>query len=405
MGNILFTDESQTQNMQTSGSFPSLPCITSTSANTVANNVPTISSMSPLPQIGSTQGTAYTPSLASPNIVQPQSASTPFGNNGIFQYPTVTQGQATQPMNTHMTGIPNTLNAPIQSQGQYSHTSPFSNTTAQQKIEPRQYSGLENEDIHEYLLHFETVCDWNKYDYTQRAQLLIMKLAGEAQKVILDIPPHLMHDYMYMKSTLIQRFSPKHMESAYRCEFRNRRRKHNETVKQFGQDLRTLAHRAFHAVPIAQREFTLIDQFITGLGNFEMQKHIQFQHPQSFDQALAIGIEYEALVGQYQSNPHIQACNVMQDNRESEYSEITHMSRKIDILADELRRVQYGHESSRQQHYTQGYDNHDYSYAPQYAHRHRDIVCTYCNKTGHIENRCYAKQRDQNMHQNSGNEQ
>ena len=41
----------------------------------------------------------------------------------------------------------------------------------------------------------------------------------------------------------------------------------------------------------------VIDQFITGIGNYELQKHVQFGHPKSINAAIGLATEYEALEG------------------------------------------------------------------------------------------------------------
>ena len=51
----------------------------------------------------------------------------------------------------------------------------------------------------------------------------------------------------------------------------------------------------------------VIDQFITGIGNFELQKHVQFGHPKSINAAIGLATEYEALEGSVDKvkKPHV----------------------------------------------------------------------------------------------------
>ena len=41
----------------------------------------------------------------------------------------------------------------------------------------------------------------------------------------------------------------------------------------------------------------VIDQFITGLNNYDLQKHVQFGHPKTLNEAISLATEYEALEG------------------------------------------------------------------------------------------------------------
>jgi hypothetical protein len=47
----------------------------------------------------------------------------------------------------------------------------------------------------------------------------------------------------------------------------------------------------------AALESCITDQYIHGLGNFELQKHVQFQHPITLDMAISSAVEYCALQG------------------------------------------------------------------------------------------------------------
>lgn len=96
---------------------------------------------------------------------------------------------------------------------------------------------------------------------------------------------------------LTQRFSPHERELAFRCEFRNRKRNKGESVSDYGYALPRLGQKAFPLMPSSALESCIIEQFVHGLGNFEMQIHVQFFHPQTLDQAISSAVEYCALLG------------------------------------------------------------------------------------------------------------
>ena len=47
---------------------------------------------------------------------------------------------------------------------------------------------------------------------------------------------------------------------------------------------------------------SLIDHFINGLQNHDLQKHVQFQHPKSLEQAIAYATEFESFTKGISSN-------------------------------------------------------------------------------------------------------
>ena len=152
-------------------------------------------------------------------------------------------------------------------------------------------------NINEYFIHFEQISDWNEWTEHQRARMLTIKLRGEAQKLLSSLSYTQFTDYATLKQALIQRFRPKERELTYRCEFRNRRRMKDEQCSDYGFALRRLAQRAYPNVPYSALQVQLIDQFITSLGSLELEKHVQFHHPKTLDEAINLAMEYTSVCG------------------------------------------------------------------------------------------------------------
>ena len=83
---------------------------------------------------------------------------------------------------------------------------------------------------------------------------------------------------MEIKRVLTQRFSPHEREVAFRCEFRNRKRSKSESVSDYDYALRRLhvAQKSFPLMHSDALETCIIDQYIHGLGNFELRKRTVF---------------------------------------------------------------------------------------------------------------------------------
>ncbi|CAC5425327.1 unnamed protein product [Mytilus coruscus] len=94
-----------------------------------------------------------------------------------------------------------------------------------------------------------------------------------------------------------QRFCPPERETAYRCEFRDRRRRRDESVSNYGYSLKRLAAHAFPTIPLNIRESLIIEQYISGLANPELKRHVQFSHPTTLDRAISLALEFEAFEG------------------------------------------------------------------------------------------------------------
>lgn len=95
----------------------------------------------------------------------------------------------------------------------------------------------------------------------------------------------------------MQRFSPQERESAYRWEFRTRRRQKQESITDYGYALKRLACNAYPNLPVNALETVVVDQHILGLGEHEVKRHVQFGHPKSLESAIALAVEFEAFEG------------------------------------------------------------------------------------------------------------
>ncbi|KAK3090931.1 hypothetical protein FSP39_015821 [Pinctada imbricata] len=149
----------------------------------------------------------------------------------------------------------------------------------------------------DYIIQFERVASWNGWSNGEKADQLIMNLRGNARKIVNELTLAQASDFYALKDILQQRFDPKEKVVAKRCEFRNRRREKNESSAEFGYSLKRLAQQAYPDSPLSSQENQIIDAYINGLGNHELRKHVQFSHPKTLEQAIALATEYEAFEG------------------------------------------------------------------------------------------------------------
>lgn len=119
--------------------------------------------------------------------------------------------------------------------------------------------------------------------------MFTIALRGDAQKLLGGLTSLQLSDYDTLIHILTQRFNPQEREIAFRYEFKNRRRLKGEHFADFGYSLRRLGQRAYPRILYSQLEGHIIDQFIL---NFELQRHVQLNHPMSLDHAISLTVEY-----------------------------------------------------------------------------------------------------------------
>ena len=158
---------------------------------------------------------------------------------------------------------------------------------------PEPFTGTKG-DLKEWLLHFETCSRWNDWSYDEKGVNLAMSLRGNAQQILGELSPHEVEDFDSIKAVLKRRFDPAEKETLRRIEFRNRMKKKDESVSEFGFALNRLASSAYRQMPAEARETIVIDHFVNGLPHRDLRRHVQFNHPRSIHEAIALASEFES---------------------------------------------------------------------------------------------------------------
>ncbi len=197
----------------------------------------------------------------------------------------------------------------VQSNKTHTH---FSRPNRRERL-PEHFNGLEIK-WSDYLAQFNIIASWNGWSNSDKAMNLIMSLRGQAREMVGGLPPHVVQDFHLLTDAIGRRFDPAERAVSHRCEFQNRKRKPSESASDFAYDLRKIAVRAFSEHSNTDREDRCLDQFMIGLGDLDMRKHIQFKHPQNFDEAISHAIEYEAVVGKVgQHKPKVEGVHHVQN--------------------------------------------------------------------------------------------
>ena len=246
---------------------------------------------------------------------------------------------------------------------------------------------------------------WNEWTDQEKAAQLSICLRGNAQRVLSELTKSELSDYNKLRSALTQRFCPPERETAFRCEFRTRRRSRDESAAEYGYSLKRLASHAFPQIPMSMRESLVIEQYVSGLGNAELKRHVQFSHPSTLDKAISLAVEFEAFEGtqnsQYRKPKPEEAVNIyaVQNTHAFETNKNTHIEPSIWELADSVKAIQ-----QTLANFTQGQQS-DFSQGNNTRPRENKIpICYTCQKEGHISRNCpeapYRRQDNNNYNRN-----
>ena len=180
------------------------------------------------------------------------------------------------------------------------------------EVHPDNFDGTGKTEWSDYLVHFEQCAKWNQWTDAQKAQMLSIHLRGEAQRLLSGLTVLQLGNYDAIKQIISDRYEPKQKDVTYRCQFRYRKREKAESASDYGYHLNRLAQKAYPNLTLNQLEVNVIDQFITDLNNYELQKHVQFGHPKSLYEAIGLATEFEALEGSIDrvKKPRIESENI-----------------------------------------------------------------------------------------------
>ena len=160
---------------------------------------------------------------------------------------------------------------------------------------PEKYDGTS--DWTDYLKHFEIVATWNGWSEMEKAAQLSMSMTGVARQAWADSCSDIsvLGDYKALIRHMGQRFKPEGQEESYKAEFRSRIKRKDETFLEYGYALRRLVIRAFPRLSHEGREELVRDQFVMGLSDAEMRRHVSLSHPETLDKAITLATEFEVI--------------------------------------------------------------------------------------------------------------
>ena len=309
------------------------------------------------------------------------------------------------------------------------------------EMEPDYYDG--SADLNDYLEHFEQVAEYNGWSDDQRARALCTRLKGDARKILRSLSMLEKTDYGLLQMALAREFDMQEMVMAHRSVYKNRRRKKDETVAQFGFELRRLAQKAYPALSLRELEVHIIDQYLEGLGDKELRKHVQLHHPQTLSQAIGLAVEYcsvdnpndkllkptkdrdEPTLTQSEKMRSVNSLRPLNYQTEFSVQDLQNIissvvEQKMGELRNELKgpvsagsfapkdseitRVDkqnpfHGEQNRSQGQRTNDRREHETDIGGR-RRRRKDIICSFCGKNNHVESRCFEKQRVMGEQQN-----
>ena len=163
-------------------------------------------------------------------------------------------------------------------------------------ITPDAFTGVGSWD--EWIDHFECVADVNKWETNaEKLKWLKVRLTGRAIKAFRQLPEAARADYKQAKKALGKRFEPESRKEYYIAELQTRRRRKGEDWATFGEELKSIADKAYPDLEVKAREQLALNQYLSSIGNPQVAFSVRQQRPTTVEKAVTTTMEMESYLG------------------------------------------------------------------------------------------------------------
>ena len=159
-------------------------------------------------------------------------------------------------------------------------------------LTPDPYSGEGSWD--DWIDHFESVAEVNKWDGAAKILWLRVRLTGRAQTAFKQLSDEARAAYADCKQALRERFEPDSKKELYLAEFQTRSKRATEGWAAFAEDLKVLANKAFPQLQNAAKEQLALNHYLGQLTNQQISFNVRQKRPRTLDEAVSATLELES---------------------------------------------------------------------------------------------------------------
>lgn len=165
-------------------------------------------------------------------------------------------------------------------------------TSSRPVLTPDPYSGEGSWD--DWVDHFESVAEVNKWDGAAKLLWLRVRLTGRAQTAFKQLAVEARATYDNCKVALRERFEPASKKELYLAEFQTRSKRANEGWAAFAEDLKVLADKAFPQLQNDAKEQLALNHYLGQLTDHQIAFNVRQKRPRTLDEAVSATLELES---------------------------------------------------------------------------------------------------------------
>ena len=200
----------------------------------------------------------------------------------------------------------------------------------------------------EWINHFESVADVCGWDKENKLKWMRMRLSGRAGSVFRHLPDATKADYTQAKTALKNRFEPESRRALYQTRLHSCTKQRGEGWADFGDDLKTLADKAYPDLADEARECFALNQYLSQLNNPQVAFAVKQTKPKTTDEAVRAMLEMESYTKPVSSSVSLVSEEVEKDidtvavtttQRTSELRQILEKMQQMEIQLRELQQA------------------------------------------------------------------
>ncbi len=159
------------------------------------------------------------------------------------------------------------------------------------------FKGENRETLDDFMYQGEEFATFHAWDQIETCRQARTHLKGVALAYVrrAPLPPRTSEE---LKDLLTRRFQPRDLTSAYKAQFKARRRQRQEDIHTYVDTLQKLAEMAWPYLDTLAREEMVADQFLTGLDNHELRVQAATSDVRRIEDLMRIARSLEAVEGE-----------------------------------------------------------------------------------------------------------
>ncbi len=135
------------------------------------------------------------------------------------------------------------------------------------------FQGEGNDRLDSFFDHVEKLAHFYRWDECETCRQARAHLRGTALAYVKRVPFQ-PRSWEELKALLLKRFQPHDLTAMYKAQFRSRRRRHNEDIHTYVEELQRLADMAWPFMDAQPKEELVVDQFLMGMENHELSVQV-----------------------------------------------------------------------------------------------------------------------------------